>query len=84
MPFRWDSLNVEGVGLLKLDLEGAEYLALQGAAETIRMSKPVLIVEIDEHGGRYGIDVSQTVNLIKSMGYEKVYQSRPDQVFIPA
>lgn len=78
-----DSLGLPRLGLLKLDLEGAEYLALQGAAETIARCRPVIIVEIDNHGIRYGIEQEQTVGLIESMQYKIVYAARPDQVFVP-
>jgi FkbM family methyltransferase len=40
-----DSFNFEGLGLIKLDIQGAEYLALKGAEETIRRCRPVIMVE---------------------------------------
>lgn len=78
-----DDLGLGRVGLLKLDLEGAEYLALQGARRTIKRCRPVLIVEVCKHGKRYGIRAEQTIALIEGMGYRKVYEAEPDIVFAP-
>jgi len=40
-----DSFGFENVGLIKMDIQGAEFLALKGAAETIRTSRPVILIE---------------------------------------
>lgn len=39
-----DSLDIEGVGFLKIDVEGFEYDVLSGASETIRRYKPSIAV----------------------------------------
>lgn len=41
-----DSLGLENVGLMKIDVEGHELACLRGAAETIRRDRPTLVVEI--------------------------------------
>lgn len=40
-----DSFGFEQVGLIKLDIQGAEYLALKGAEQTIRRCRPVVLIE---------------------------------------
>jgi FkbM family methyltransferase len=40
-----DSFGFDNVGLIKMDIQGAEYLALKGAEETIRRCRPVMMVE---------------------------------------
>jgi len=40
-----DSLNLPGLDFLKIDVEGAEGLVIQGASETIRKYKPVIFFE---------------------------------------
>jgi hypothetical protein len=40
-----DSLGLDDIDLMQLDLEGFEYDALVGARETIERCKPVIIVE---------------------------------------
>jgi len=68
--------------LIYLDIEGAEYMALEGAAETIARSSPVIGVEDKGHHSRYG---SQRIEqlLVDLYGYRSA--GRPfntDQVFI--
>lgn len=41
-----DSLNLKNVSVIKMDVEGHELKALQGAENTIKNSKPAIIVEI--------------------------------------
>ena len=40
-----DSMNLPGLDFLKIDVEGAEGLVLQGAAETIKKYKPTIFFE---------------------------------------
>ena len=40
-----DSLNLPGLDFLKIDVEGAEGLVVQGGAETIKKFKPVIFFE---------------------------------------
>ena len=43
--FAIDALELDGVRLIKIDVEGMELDALRGAGETIRRHRPVLYVE---------------------------------------
>jgi len=40
-----DSLNLPGLDFMKIDVEGAEGLVIQGAAETIKKYKPIIFFE---------------------------------------
>ena len=40
-----DSLGLENVGLIKIDTEGFEVEVIKGAMETIRKSRPILLIE---------------------------------------
>lgn len=63
-----DDLNIQNVGLIKLDLEGHEPEALNGMWGTIDKWKPNLIVELSD--GYLGSDkVKETIRLIESHGY---------------
>jgi FkbM family methyltransferase len=43
-----DSYNFDDVDLIKIDVEGHERFVIEGAIRTIKKSKPVLIVEIEQ------------------------------------
>lgn len=76
-----DSLELTDCGLIKIDVEGAELLALRGAVETIERDHPVLIVEVDRHCQRFGYEPADLLEWIKARGYREVYSSQPDVVF---
>lgn len=76
-----DSMDLPTCGLIKLDLEGAEFQALTGAVETIKRCKPVLIVEFFNLSKRFGRSESDVLRLITDMGYHQVLVSFPDRVF---
>jgi len=48
-----DSLGLKDVTMIKMDCEGPELQALQGAEETIRRDRPVLFVEISPQGNEH-------------------------------
>ncbi len=74
-----DSLELPGCDLIKLDLEGAEYLALQGAAETIKKFKPFLVVEFNGLGSRFGHTDKAIHLLLKTWGYKLVWADGVDR-----
>lgn len=43
-----DSLDLPSLGLLKLDIQGYEYLALLGAEDTLRRCHPVCVIEVED------------------------------------
>lgn len=66
-----------------LDIEGGEYSALLGAAETIKRDRPVIMVEenkrLKEHGRNYG-DVAR---LLARYDYHQVDAVGEDLIFAP-
>lgn len=82
-----DSLNLDDMNLLWLDIEGFEIEALKGSAETIMKYKPVIVLEnkglIAGFGGN--IDGSQKVlDWMKvTFNYEKVERLMRDDIFLP-
>ena len=60
-----DSFNFSNVSLMKIDIEGYEIEALNGAKETIQQNKPVLIIEVFD-----GPQTSEKLDFIRNLGYE--------------
>lgn len=64
-----DSLGLSP-DLIHLDIEGAEYSALQGAMETIKRSKPVIVVEWDRSTmSEFGYSPEEFDNFFTSNNY---------------
>lgn len=77
-----DDLNIENVGLVKLDLEGHEPKALEGMRRTIDKYKPFLLIEIsagylEERG------VKELIEKINSHGYIQTELSDHNFAFEP-
>lgn len=77
-----DSLNLSECGFIKLDLQGYDYFALQGAVETIRRCKPVIMFEHDPSCYlRYGVVADDPANLVKSLGMVYLDCLRKDPIW---
>lgn len=65
-----DSYRFPVVDFLKIDVEGFETAVVQGGENTIRMCKPVIVVEQKPgHAPRYGFGETEAVTLLKSWGF---------------
>ena len=66
-----DSFGLSNVSAIKIDVEGHEEEVLRGAVETIKASRPALLVEIEErhHPGKS----AALMQWIESMGYRAYY-----------
>jgi FkbM family methyltransferase len=62
-----DEFNLDGVGFIKIDVEGYEHSVLCGSAETITRNKPAMLIEIEERH-RKGA-VSQVQRYLATYGY---------------
>lgn len=69
------------VGLIQLDVEGYEYPALLGAAETVARCRPIIQVEMNETVGKFPWTHANTVGLLSSWGYRRTYAIGTDEVF---
>lgn len=71
-----DSLNLQNVSFIKMDIEGFELFALQGAKKTIERCRPDLLLEINKGAlHRFGITEHDVFDWLTNMGYsfENVY-----------
>lgn len=79
-----DSMIVknESIALIKIDVEGFEFEVLEGAKETIKTHKPILLIECADQ-----LIINKTIDYLKKLDYEPitVFGSTPLLVFaIPA
>ena len=64
-----DSFGFEEVDLIKIDIEGSELWALEGATKTIAANLPVVQVELREtHCKRFGYTCDNIINLLMGLG----------------
>ena len=66
-----DSLSLPECHFIKIDIEGMEKAALEGARETIRKFKPILYVENDRQK-----NTAELITFLRSMDY-RLYQHLP-------
>ncbi len=61
----------ETLALMKIDIEGAELMALEGARELLaRQSPPVLLLKLNSLTQRYGHDEGAVENWLEGCGYD--------------
>jgi len=69
-----DSLSLDNVDFIQLDVEGYELFALQGAKETIAKWHPAIMVEERDHG-------PSPKDYLTSIGYKEITRSDTDVVY---
>ncbi len=76
--------GVAHVDAVKVDVEGAEYLVLKGAQNTLARYHPVLIVElVDSQLRALGASSAQVVDLLRSLGYAPSHGYGLNVEFLP-
>jgi len=77
-----DDYDLSGVDLIKIDTEGFELNVLRGAAFTIAKCSPVIMVELNGLGKRYGIMDSQVKEFLESLSYKLFGKQNKDYVYV--
>ena len=80
-----DSLNLERLDFMKIDVEGYETLVIKGAMNTIRKYRPIIVMEVwSNHYGCTSIEhTKNTFKDLLSTGYNVVHVAGPDYLFTP-
>ena len=72
-----DSFEYEGLGLIKLDIEGQEVQALEGAKKTLNKHEPALCIEVKYDG-------DEIRDWLRDYGYERRTGNELDEVWSAA
>ena len=76
-----DSYNFQNVDIIKIDVEGFEIPVLNGAKQTILSQQPVIQIEGNDSGKKYGRSKIDIFNLLVSWGMKRVIKKWPDQIW---
>jgi FkbM family methyltransferase len=77
-----DSLNLQNVDLIHLDIEGFEGHALLGAMQTIIKFRPIIVVELGyDNGKKFNFSSEKVTNLLNSLGYNLQEIVHQDYIF---
>lgn len=79
-----DSLALDTLGLIKIDIQGCEPLALRGARETLLRCKPVVLIEEKPLGGPTGSieHIETSRKLLEGYGYRQGEKVGADRIYL--
>lgn len=76
-----DEWNLPSLGFLKLDVEGSEVAALQGAALTLARCRPVVLFENKYFWRRYGLVKDAPQQFLLTLGYRHLAKAGCDEIW---
>lgn len=72
-----DELSFDNkISFIKIDVEGHELEVIEGAKNTIKKDKPILLVEIEKQYTKK--EVAESINFINSLGYKSYFFNKKD------
>jgi len=75
-----DSLDLQGVDFIKIDVEGLEMQVLKGAERTLE-NVEYLMIELNGNSERYGNSKKDIKKYLKSLGFKVLIKMWPDIVY---
>lgn len=79
-----DSWELDNLGFLKLDVEGSEVIALQGARKTLRRCRPIVLFENKGLWKRYGYHEKAPHSFLTGCLYKPLTKIGCDEIWGPA
>lgn len=80
---RVDDLPLSACDFIQFDLEGYDYFAIQGAEQTIKRFKPVIMVEDKGLSKKYGVEQGAVISHLESWGYRVAAKPHRDVILAP-
>lgn len=77
-----DSLRLDAVDFIKIDVEGMEYEVITGGLKTIARFRPAIMIEENGLCERYGHKWGDAGRLLESMGYIEVGKWNKDHLYM--
>jgi len=75
-----DSLGLDDVDMIKIDVEGLEMEVLKGAVETLS-NVQYLMIELNNNTKKYGSNNFEVEKFISSLGFKVLIEHWPDKIF---
>jgi hypothetical protein len=75
-----DSLDTDGIDMIKIDVEGLEMEVLRGASRKLNDIKYIMI-ELNNNSKKYGSSNIEIEKYLKDMGYRILIKTWPDIVY---
>jgi FkbM family methyltransferase len=75
-----DSLNLDNVDLIKIDVEGFEMEVLKGGKETIKNIEYIMI-ELNNNTKRYGSSNREIEKYLPTLGFRMLFKIWPDVIY---
>ena len=76
-----DSWQLPSLGFLKLDVEGSEVAALEGAQQTLVRCRPIVLFEDKLLWKRYGLRRDAPHQLLTRLGYRHLQRASMDEIW---
>lgn len=79
-----DSLGLQGVNLIKIDVQGGEFAVLAGAAATLKRCKPIVLIEEKPIGGPNGDSqgIERAARFLESIGFVGKERVSADRIYV--
>lgn len=75
-----DSMEIDDIDMLKIDVEGLEMEVLKGASDKLEKIE-YLMIELNNNSKRYGSNNIEIEEYLKSLGFKELIKTWPDIVY---